>query len=190
MYNQTNYGGYGKRPLWQWILLYIIIGGIAYGLIYYFIYGKDGGYNYNTTASTTSTTTSQTVATTTNQPETKSPNPTKPQGIIVLNTSTNSSIGTYLVATNGMTLYQYSQDTSGVSNCSGQCATFWPPYTVSTSGSLAGGIGINGTISTITRADGKKQITYNGKPLYFWQGDSKSGDTTGQNVNGFFVAKP
>jgi len=42
--------GYGKRPLWQWILIYVIIGGIVYGAIYYFAVAKKGGYsatNYN-----------------------------------------------------------------------------------------------------------------------------------------------
>lgn len=39
--------GYGKRPLWQWIVIYLIIGGIIYGLIYYFILAKGGGgYRY------------------------------------------------------------------------------------------------------------------------------------------------
>lgn len=37
--------GYGKRPLWQWIVIYIIIGGIIYGLIYYFVLAKNGRYN-------------------------------------------------------------------------------------------------------------------------------------------------
>lgn len=27
--------GYGKRPLWQWIVIYLIVGAIIYGLIYY-----------------------------------------------------------------------------------------------------------------------------------------------------------
>jgi hypothetical protein len=31
-----NSGGYGKRPMWQWILLYIIVGAAVYGFIYYF----------------------------------------------------------------------------------------------------------------------------------------------------------
>lgn len=34
---------YGKRPLWQWILIYVVIGGIIYGLIYYFVLAKKGG---------------------------------------------------------------------------------------------------------------------------------------------------
>lgn len=38
---------YSKRPMWQFIFLYLIIGGIIYGLIYYFVYAKKGGYTYN-----------------------------------------------------------------------------------------------------------------------------------------------
>lgn len=42
-----NKNSYGKRPLWQWVLIYIIAGGVAYGLIYYFFFAKNGGYTYN-----------------------------------------------------------------------------------------------------------------------------------------------
>lgn len=36
-------GSYGsKRPLWQWILIYLIIGGIIYALIYFFIINPGG----------------------------------------------------------------------------------------------------------------------------------------------------
>ncbi len=43
--DKQNYS-YGKRPLWQWILLYIVIGAIVYGAIYYFFFMNKGGYNY------------------------------------------------------------------------------------------------------------------------------------------------
>lgn len=39
---QTPSTGYGKRPLWQWIILYIIIGVIVYGLIYLIFFQKSG----------------------------------------------------------------------------------------------------------------------------------------------------
>ena len=39
--------GYGKRPLWQWVLLYVIIAIILYGLIYYFFIHKSGGSTNN-----------------------------------------------------------------------------------------------------------------------------------------------
>ncbi len=37
--------GYGKRPLWQWIVFYLAIGGIIYAGVYYFFLAKKGGYN-------------------------------------------------------------------------------------------------------------------------------------------------
>ncbi len=58
-------GGYGKRPLWQWILIYVVIGGVIYGFIYYFVIAKKGGYSYNSSSP------SQTVTQTT-QPSTNS----------------------------------------------------------------------------------------------------------------------
>lgn len=41
----TTNGGYNKRPLWQWILVYLILGAIIYGAIYYFFLSKNNGYN-------------------------------------------------------------------------------------------------------------------------------------------------
>lgn len=38
---------YSKMPLWKMILLYVVIGGVIYGLIYYFVFAKKGGYNNN-----------------------------------------------------------------------------------------------------------------------------------------------
>lgn len=37
---------YGKRPMWQWVLIYFIIGAIVYGAIYYFFLANKGGYDY------------------------------------------------------------------------------------------------------------------------------------------------
>lgn len=35
---------YGKRPLWQWILLYLIIGGVVYAVVYFLFFAN--GYKY------------------------------------------------------------------------------------------------------------------------------------------------
>lgn len=40
--------GYGTRPLWQWILLYVVIGAVLYGGIYYFFFAQKGGYTSQT----------------------------------------------------------------------------------------------------------------------------------------------
>jgi hypothetical protein len=39
-------GGYGKRPMWQWALIYLVIGAIVYFALYYFFFA-DKGYKYS-----------------------------------------------------------------------------------------------------------------------------------------------
>lgn len=57
--------GYGKRPLWQWILIYVVIGGIIYAGIYYFFLAKKGGYNSSQSGQYQSPATQQASPTTT-----------------------------------------------------------------------------------------------------------------------------
>jgi predicted lipoprotein with Yx(FWY)xxD motif len=38
------------------------------------------------------------------------------------------------------------------------------------------------------RSDGKPQVTYNGHPLYLYQGDGNPGDTNGQGITAFGAA--
>lgn len=38
---------YGKKPLWQWVVIYLIIGAIVYAAIYYFVIAKRGGVSYS-----------------------------------------------------------------------------------------------------------------------------------------------
>ena len=112
---------------------------------------------------------------------------------VALETQDTSTLGTVLTGSNGLTLYTDSNDTAGVSNCTGTCAVNWPPYTVPASDvakGLVGVVGINGKIGSIARADGSLQVTYNDKPLYFWIKDVNPGDTTGNGVGNFTVAKP
>lgn len=92
------------------------------------------------------------------------------------------TIGTVLVAgSNGFTVYTFTKDTkdSGKSVCAGDCAVKWPALTVAAGATPAGGTGVTGKLATITRDDGKLQVTYNGLPLYFFQGDSAAGDANG-----------
>jgi hypothetical protein len=49
--------GYGRRPLWQWVVLYVIVGGAVYAAIYYFMGHKAaGGYGYSAKAAPAATT--------------------------------------------------------------------------------------------------------------------------------------
>jgi predicted lipoprotein with Yx(FWY)xxD motif len=96
----------------------------------------------------------------------------------------STSIGTVLTSSQGRTLYWFAIDTATKSNCSGTCATFWPP--VSGPVSAASGVSLPGQFGTITRADGSVQATYDGHPLYTYKGDSGPGQTSGnkQILNG------
>src|SRR5229473_478186 len=79
----------------------------------------------------------------------------------------------------GFTLYWFAPDTPAKSNCSGSCATFWPPV----KGPSAPGPGITGKLGTITRSDGTAQATYNGHPLYTYVGDTAPGQAKGNGLN-------
>jgi predicted lipoprotein with Yx(FWY)xxD motif len=98
--------------------------------------------------------------------------------------SMSNSLGTILVDNGGNTLYLFLKDKGGTSSCSGACATNWPPY--APTGKLVAGSGVKASLMhRVTRADGKKQLVYNGHPLYTFGGDSKSGDANGQGANAF-----
>ena len=91
----------------------------------------------------------------------------------------------------GLALYTDADDGFNSSNCTGQCAGAWPPLIVAANEPLLGAVGLTGILGTVQRDDGSTQLTYNGKPLYFYKNDSKPGDTTGNGVNKVWaVARP
>src|SRR3954471_2586256 len=91
--------------------------------------------------------------------------------------ATDPQLGKILVDSKGMTLYLYSRDTKGVSNCYNQCETNWPILRPPASGAPTGATDIGGTLGVIDRTDGTKQVTYNDIPLYYWDLDENAGDT-------------
>src|SRR3954453_4638155 len=96
----------------------------------------------------------------------------------------STGLGKILVDSRGRTLYLFKKDTGTKSMCSGGCATAWPPLRASGKPTAGGGAKAS-LLGTTPRSDGKPQVTYDGHPLYGYQGDSKAGDTNGQAVNGF-----
>jgi predicted lipoprotein with Yx(FWY)xxD motif len=99
-------------------------------------------------------------------------------------------IGNYLTDTKGMTLYWFKKDSPDKSACEGPCIDKWPIYyreeaIVPPPGVKPDDFGV------ITRADGKKQNTFRGYPLYYWSQDKATGDTNGHKVNDvWFVVDP
>lgn len=95
----------------------------------------------------------------------------------------NTDIGKVVVAAkSGMTLYTFRKDTKNTSNCYNDCAVAWPPFMAS------GSAKAKAPLSVIKRKDGSLQWALQGKPLYFWQGDTERGDATGDGVGGVWDA--
>jgi predicted lipoprotein with Yx(FWY)xxD motif len=103
----------------------------------------------------------------------------------------NSALGRIVVDGRQMTAYYYTKDApdSGKSACAGPCLQAWPPIT--TTSETPAVSGVTGKVGTITLADGKKQVTVNGMPVYLFAQDSKPGDVLGQGVGGvWYVLGP
>jgi predicted lipoprotein with Yx(FWY)xxD motif len=95
-----------------------------------------------------------------------------------------SNYGTVLFDGRGFVLYAFTKDPTRRSVCSGACAKAWPPYLVRNG--VAPGAGANAKLlGTTKRADGATQVTYAGRPLYYYVGDRKPGQILCQNVSEF-----
>ena len=183
----SEYGkGYGKRPLWQWILLYVIIGGLIYAGVYYFYLSKKGGYTgvYNTTSTTYASPAASPEGSAMAPLASAAAGSPAAAGALV-STKTDPAKGQYLVANNGMTIYVFDEDIKNKSNCNGGCATAWPPYMAVTGAKLPA------NLIVIKRDDGSSQYAYKGQPVYFYFQDKQVGDTTGDGVGGtWHLVKP
>ena len=95
-----------------------------------------------------------------------------------------TKLGNILVDGRGLSLYLFEADRGSTSVCDGQCARFWPPLL--TNGSPVAVAGANSMLlGTTSRSDGTLEVTYAGHPLYFYVGDRRPGDTTGEGINAF-----
>lgn len=106
-------------------------------------------------------------------------------GAATVSTAQSSDYGTYLVDSDGMSLYLFTTDVQGEkSTCYDACATAWPPL-LTDGETMAEGSAMADMLGTIERKDGTMQVTYNGWPLYYFVKDKAAGDTAGQDLHGF-----
>ena len=93
-----------------------------------------------------------------------------------------SNLGWVLAEASGIVVYRYGDDTKGGSpTCTGACAVLWPAVTGTPMAGPADTL--PGTLGTITMANGAKQITYDGYPLYTLKG-AKPLSTKGNGIEG------
>ncbi|GAU68022.1 lipoprotein [Streptomyces sp. NBRC 110611] len=100
----------------------------------------------------------------------------------------DAELGPVVTDSRGMTLYRFDKDTAKPpqSNCSGSCATAWPPVP-SDGASAPAGIA-RSALGSVTRTDGTEQLTIGGRPAYRFAKDTAPGDTKGEGVGGTWHA--
>ena len=109
----------------------------------------------------------------------------------VLQAKATRKHGTVVVDVAGLTLYRSDKDSASPprSRCTGSCTILWKPA-VATDADLPV-TGIDPTlVGTITRADGTRQLTLAGWPVYRFAKDRRPGDVKGQCKGKFFAITP
>jgi predicted lipoprotein with Yx(FWY)xxD motif len=96
----------------------------------------------------------------------------------------HTSLGTILTNGRGFTLYAFEADKGTKSACAGACAAAWPPATTSAAHVTVIGA-TESLVGETMRADGQRQLTYAGHPLYLFSGDTTPGSTNGQGSEEF-----
>ena len=81
----------------------------------------------------------------------------------------DSAFGRVLFDANGQVVYAFENDRRNRSNCtSAECVEAWPPVLTREQPSAGAGVDAR-LLGTIRRRDGTLQVTYNGRPLYFYE---------------------
>jgi predicted lipoprotein with Yx(FWY)xxD motif len=123
--------------------------------------------------------------TATSLPPVAKPPPNAEQGTVFVSLGSAAGLGQVLVDSEGHTLYAFSGDSPKAATCEGACEKAWPPLLIE-SGEPHPSNGTSASrLGTIERADGSRQVTYAGDPLYAYSGDKQPGEANGQGANAF-----
>ena len=96
-------------------------------------------------------------------------------------TARSSPFGTMLWGPGPQAIYIFQRDRRNLSRCYGQCAELWPP--VYTTDRPVAGRGVRRSLlGTTRRRDGRRQVTYAGKPLYYYANE-RTGQVRCHRVN-------
>src|SRR3954447_25983646 len=77
----------------------------------------------------------------------------------------DSRYGRILVTGKGLTLYLFTKEATPKPRCYGDCAKAWPPFFTKGKPKVGPGLGPK-KVGSSKRSDGRRQVTYNGHPLY------------------------
>lgn len=98
----------------------------------------------------------------------------------VVKRASNAQLGkTILVNLRGLTLYSLSAETNGKFICKRGCLIDWHPLYVAKGVKPTGPV----RLGTVKRPDnGRRQVTFKGRPLYTFDEDAKPGDVKGEGI--------
>lgn len=114
---------------------------------------------------------------------------------VTIDAASIGKLGVALVTDKGYALYTYPPDEQKAVTCYERCALHWPPIFLPGETRVVAGDGVDGSLLSVTTdRDGKRVATYNGWPLYLYQGDVAPGPATGhgQYLDGgyWYVIRP
>lgn len=97
---------------------------------------------------------------------------------------------TVLARANKQALYYWNREKrNGPIRCTGACARAWPPYILGKDRVVPAKIaGYKGRFGVVKRPDGRRQLTYNGRPLYTYANEGR-GVVLCDNVDGWFAIR-
>jgi predicted lipoprotein with Yx(FWY)xxD motif len=99
-------------------------------------------------------------------------------------TTHSTKLGAVVAGPDGRTVYVFEADKSTSSSCYGACAANWPAV-MTTGDPIATGAAKSTLLGTTQRKDGSTQVTYAGRPVYYFVGDKSEADVRGQGLNAF-----
>jgi predicted lipoprotein with Yx(FWY)xxD motif len=94
----------------------------------------------------------------------------------------DSEFGPMLFGAGGQAIYIFENDPKGRTVCYDDCAAAWPPVFTDGEPRAAGGGVRDSLLGTVKRRDGRRQVTYAGKPLYYYANE-EPGEVRCHNVD-------
>jgi predicted lipoprotein with Yx(FWY)xxD motif len=101
----------------------------------------------------------------------------------------DDEFGPVLATPSKQALYYWTAENDLEIHCKGECAKLWPPLVVRRAAVVRTHLaGIKGTFGTITRPDGRRQITFNRRPVYTYIHEGPR-QVRCNDVGGWFVVR-
>jgi predicted lipoprotein with Yx(FWY)xxD motif len=103
----------------------------------------------------------------------RAPDPAAAAGPGAVITLASSQFGPVLFDGSGQAIYLFDAETTSTPACYGECASAWPPVLTTDRPVAQGGVQAQ-LLGVTTRRGGATQVTYNGKPLYYYAHEGKN----------------